>query len=227
VRVTAYRATDDGGGVVGIQLARELVDGKRPSAIEVALRLAGATSALNCAAALAGTIATLGRPIADEELKTTLVALGRVQPVEGRMVILRVGPIKAIDDSYNANPRSVKAALKTAREMASREGSRLVVALGDMLELGELSKDSHREMIGDVADANPAVFIAVGPCTGKELIASAGALSNACEVVIAADAAKAAQRLSEIAQAGDLVLIKGSRGMGMELLVRQLENSVE
>ena len=223
VRVVAYRPTNENGGVVGIQLAQKLLKGESSPGIEVALQLAGSTSALNCAAALAATIAALGRSISYDELKAMSAALGQVPPVEGRMVILRAGSIKVIDDSYNANPRSVRAALRTAREMANRGGSRLVVALGDMLELGDLSRESHHEMIADVADANPAVFIAVGPCTGVAAIESADMLSNTCEVVIAEDSSEAAMKVSEIARPGDLVLIKGSRGVGMEALVTRLK----
>jgi UDP-N-acetylmuramoyl-tripeptide--D-alanyl-D-alanine ligase len=223
VRVTARRASDNGGSLVGIGLAPKLFEGGRSTGVEISLRLAGTTSALNCAAALAGAIAALGRPITPQELSLLSMALGAVGPAEGRMMIRRGGQITLIDDTYNANPRSVRAALKSAREIADRERTRLVVALGDMLELGELSKQSHFDMMHDVAEANPAVFIAVGPCTSGAVRSSGGALREDCEVVMTADAADAAKRVSRIVRQGDLVLIKGSRGMQMEALVRQLE----
>jgi len=223
VRVTARRARNNGGSLVGIGLAPALFDGGRSTGIEISLRLAGTTSALNCAAAIAGAIAALGRPIRSDELTLLSTALGAVGPPEGRMMIRWGGAITLIDDTYNANPRSVRAALKSAREIADRERTRLIVALGDMLELGQLSKQSHLDMMRDVADANPAVFLAVGPCTAEAVMSSGGTLRGDCEVVMAADALEAAKRVSRIVRQGDLVLIKGSRGMQMEALVRQLE----
>ncbi len=73
-----------------------------------------------------------------------------------------LGGLLVIDDTYNANPRSVRAALDAAHESARAPGARLVVALGDMLELGALAPAMHAEVVADVMRLGPAAFIAVG-----------------------------------------------------------------
>ena len=86
-----------------------------------------------------------------------------VQPVAGRLASTSINGIFVIDDTYNSNPRSIRAALAAAREVADGLGARLVIAMGDMLELGDQSAAAHQEAIRDVMRSHPAAFVAVGP----------------------------------------------------------------
>ncbi len=84
-------------------------------------------------------------------------------PVAGRLASTSINGIFVIDDTYNSNPRSIRAALAAAREVADGLSARLVIAMGDMLELGDQSAAAHQEAIRDVMRARPAAFVAVGP----------------------------------------------------------------
>ena len=109
-----------------------------------------------------------------DELAAVARALESVAPVAGRLQMRALGGLLVIDDTYNANPRSVRAALDAAHESAQAPGARLVVALGDMLELGALAPAMHAEVVADVMRLAPAAFIAVGP----EMSAAAAAAGD-------------------------------------------------
>ena len=98
-----------------------------------------------------------------DELAAVARALESVAPVAGRLQMRALGGLLVIDDTYNANPRSVRAALDAAHESAAAPGARLVVALGDMLELGAFAPAMHSEVAADVMHLAPAAFVAVGP----------------------------------------------------------------
>jgi UDP-N-acetylmuramoyl-tripeptide--D-alanyl-D-alanine ligase len=102
------------------------------------------------------------RPLRREELASMARALESVEPVAGRLSTREVADVVVIDDTYNANPRSVRAAVAAARETADGLGARLVVAMGDMLELGALSTAMHAEVVREIFRARPAACIAVG-----------------------------------------------------------------
>ena len=77
------------------------------------------------------------RPLEARELAAIADGLASVRPVAGRLANRSMNGIFVIDDTYNSNPRSIRAALAAAREAADGLGARLVIAMGDMLELGE------------------------------------------------------------------------------------------
>jgi UDP-N-acetylmuramoyl-tripeptide--D-alanyl-D-alanine ligase len=125
--------------------------------------------------------------------------------------------ITLIDDCYNANPMSVRAALEDLAATAEREHhSRRVAVLGDMLELGPTERALHAE-IGTHAQAS-----------GVELLVTVGPRAQAIseqfqgEVHSADDAGQAAELLPGLLRSGDLVLVKGSRAVGLELVCRAL-----
>ena len=89
-------------------------------------------------------------PLESRELTAIADALASVQPVAGRLASTSINGIFVIDDTYNSNPRSIRAALAAAREVADGLGARLVIAMGDMLELGDQSAAAHQEAIRDV-----------------------------------------------------------------------------
>ncbi|MGI8864282.1 MAG: UDP-N-acetylmuramoyl-tripeptide--D-alanyl-D-alanine ligase [Solirubrobacteraceae bacterium] len=126
-----------------------------------------------------------------------------------------------IDDCYNANPMSMRAALNDLKATAARaQDGRRVAVLGDMLELGPDERAFHVE-IGEHADAVEVdVLITVGP-----LAAAMGDRYHG-EVHTVSDAAEAAVMLPVLLQSGDVVLVKGSRGVGLELVCEALTSSV-
>lgn len=131
-----------------------------------------------------------------------------------RLHVEQVGPITLIDDCYNANPVSVKAALN---ELAERTGLRRVTVLGEMQELGNHSPRLHRE-VGTVMKQHGIDFvIGVGDATRLTLAAS-----GAPETLHLPDTDTALARLPQLLRAGDVVLVKGSRTWRLERLVRAI-----
>ncbi len=117
------------------------------------------------------------------------------------------GEIVLIDDCYNANPMSMRAAIDEL--IASAQGRRVAV-LGDMLELGHEGPELHREIGAYAAARGVELLVTVGPLAAQMGDAFGG------ERRAAPDAQGAAELLAELLLAGDTVLVKGSRGVGLE-----------
>lgn len=132
---------------------------------------------------------------------------------KARLQIRDIHGVHFIDDSYNANPDSMKAALRTLMELDT-DGKRIAV-LGQMLELGSESERGHREVGETAATLGIDHLISIGNDTIAVAAEEAG-LENAA---IAQDATDAAEILNEIVEPGDLVLIKGSRSARTELVL--------
>jgi len=136
---------------------------------------------------------------------------------KARLQIREIDGIQFIDDSYNANPDSMKAALRTLVELDA-DGRRIAV-LGEMGELGAESERGHREVGEAAAELRIDELIAVGAAGAG--IASA-AQSAGLENSVAVDSAdEAAERLGKSAAPGDLILVKGSRSARMERVLEQ------
>lgn len=176
---------------------------------------------MNVAAAVLAAIALLGRAPDAGEIAALETAIAGVEAVPGRLRPLEIGGVFVIDDSYNSNPRSARAALAAAREVADRRGARLVVALGDMLELGPLAASEHLALLRDADRCDAAELLLVGP----ELIRAAEAMGASFNTLYRAfsSSADAATKVNEAAGDGDVLLVKGSRGMRMERLIEALE----
>lgn len=160
-------------------------------------------------------------PLESRELDSIAAAIASLQPVAGRLASASIGGIFVIDDTYNSNPRSIRAALAAAREIADGLGARLVIAMGDMLELGNESAAAHREAIRDVMRARPAAFVAVGP----EMNSASAIVSrdlNAIGILTAPDSIAAAKIVGGLIRPGDVLLVKGSRGIAMERIIERL-----
>lgn len=130
-------------------------------------------------------------------------------------------PLFVIDDTYNSNPASCRAAIETTVALA-QPGDRVVLVLGDMLELGDASAAAHREIGGELARRAPgATVIAVGP---ESLLIAAAGRRDGVTVHEATDAAAAARQLEDILADGrpSTVLAKGSRGIGLDRVVARL-----
>ena len=122
-----------------------------------------------------------------------------------------------IDDSYNANPDSMKAALRTLIELDA-EGKRIAV-LGEMGELGAESERGHREVGEEAATLGIDYLIAIG--TAGRLIAQAAGKCGLKQSSAVASTSAAAQLLVDIAEPGDLILVKGSRTARTEQVIEQ------
>jgi UDP-N-acetylmuramoyl-tripeptide--D-alanyl-D-alanine ligase len=132
------------------------------------------------------------------------------------------GGIKVIDGCYNANPMSMRAALADLADTAERDGAaRRVAVLGDMLELGPDARRYHEEL-GPLAErAGVDLLVTVGP------LAAAIGDQFPGETQSLADAAEAAAIVPELLQGGDVVLVKGSLGVGLKLVCDALAAGVE
>lgn len=157
-----------------------------------------------------GAAVALGVP-----LEEAAVALGTMEPPAHRMAVRRAGSLTIIDDSYNASPAAVRAALDSLRAV---EGRRIAV-LGDMRELGALSDDAHDEAGRDAARSADAL-VAVGELAVRMARAARGA--GMPEVHEAADAAEALILVRRLARPGDTVLVKGSRALALDGLADAL-----
>ncbi len=148
-------------------------------------------------------------------------ALGGLRPLEGRLC-LRYGRrgVQIIDDTYNAGPRSAAVALRVLQEFPVKSGRRIAV-LGDMLELGRVEEKAHREVVrGAVKIADRYLFVGKRMKKGVE---SAGAAKSMRSVTLVNNAGDAIEVLKHWRLGrGDVVLVKGSRGMQMEKVVASL-----
>jgi UDP-N-acetylmuramoyl-tripeptide--D-alanyl-D-alanine ligase len=222
VRLTHRAVTSQGRATIVIELAPAMTESGVAPRIEAQLNLAGAQSALNAAAAIAGVAAIWPQVLGAAELRAIEGALATVRAVPGRLSTLTIRGIFIIDDSYNSNPRSARAALEAASEAARDLGARLVVAMGDMLELGPLGPAAHVELIHAIARARPAAVVAVG----TQLAAacrSAGEPEIAARAELAADSDEAARIVGRVVRPGDVLLVKGSRGIRMERVIEALQ----
>jgi UDP-N-acetylmuramoyl-tripeptide--D-alanyl-D-alanine ligase len=129
----------------------------------------------------------------------------------GQRIELR-GDIVVVNDCYNANPMSMRAALD---DLAASASGRRVAVLGDMLELGPAEATFHAEVGAHARAAGVDVLVTVGP-------RAAHMAEGFGEVVALPDAAAAAHALRALLQPGDTVLVKASRGVGLEVVTRAL-----
>ncbi len=134
-------------------------------------------------------------------------------PYDKRFQLEQSAGVTLIDDSYNANPASMAAALATLREV--REDGRSAAVLGDMLELGAGSEAAHREL-GRLAAGCVERLHLMGDMAGEVAAGAREAGLAEGSVLVARDHEEAARQLLEWLKAGDCVLFKGSRGMRME-----------
>ena len=138
----------------------------------------------------------------------------RFSSMRGERVAVGLGAV-VINDCYNANPLSMRAALD---DLASHhaEGRRVAV-LGDMLELGPAEREHHREIGAYAASAGVELLVTVGPRAAMMLNAFDG------EGYAVGTAQEAAALAGDLLGPGDVLLVKGSRGVGLEVVARALE----
>lgn len=137
-----------------------------------------------------------------------------------RMQELTLDGVRIIDDTYNSNPVSLKMALDFLSQLEC-DGKRIAV-IGDMLELGQQSDELHREAGSFIASRRISTLVTVGDKASRIAEGALGDGFPSNTVFICRSNSEAAERLRKLMSSGDIVLIKGSRGMKMEEIVESL-----
>ena len=150
-------------------------------------------------------------------LETGIKGLAKAKVAAGRLENKTIKGVTYIDDSYNANPDSMEAALKTLRGMVGT-GHRIAV-LGKMGELGEHAAEGY-ERTGKAAAKWADILITVGSEAAQ--IADSARAGSLTRIHETADTEAAARMLSQLTKEGDIVLIKGSRSARMETIIQNL-----
>lgn len=146
--------------------------------------------------------------------------LSRVRPVAMRSHVYSRRGLTIIQDCYNANPDSMKAAVTLLKNLG--EHTRTIAVLADMLELGEDARTLHREVGAHIADSRISFLIACG-ALGKDVARGAAARGMSRSRIIETQRVReAASVLRALAEPGDVVLLKASRGMKMETVLDAL-----
>jgi UDP-N-acetylmuramoyl-tripeptide--D-alanyl-D-alanine ligase len=205
-------STDGESSVIGVDVLGETVKLRvdavgRHWAINVTLALLAATatglSARAAAEALDGYAPPSGRGVAEA------------------LYLAGVGELTLVDDSYNANPASMRAAI----DGLSRRAGRRLVLLGEMLELGPDGPQMHADLAPVLVDAGVAAAIVSGP--GMAPLAEALARGGVVDVVHVDGPAAASEALHARLRAGDVLLIKGSNGSGMHKVAARLREATK
>jgi UDP-N-acetylmuramoyl-tripeptide--D-alanyl-D-alanine ligase len=178
--------------------------------VDVFVPMLGRHSAVNALAAIA-----VGRQLG-LEIQDIVDGLAKATGPEMRLQLQRVGGVTVVNDAYNANPASVRAALGTLKEL---DATRRIAVLGDMRELGDGGPEMHRQIGIYAGECGLSALLCVGELSKYTANGAREAGVNAEHF---SDAASAGARLRELVTDGDLVLIKASRAMKLEESLKSL-----
>ena len=158
----------------------------------------------------------------DVPLSDIVARAAELKPLPRRGEITKAGGVTIVDDSYNSNPRALSKVLSTV----AGEGrfARRVALIGEMLELGDASDALHRAAGEEAAKSGLAALVAVGGASARALADGAvqGGM-NPSAVHYLRDSALAADLAVTLIKPGDLVIVKGSRGIRMDVVVDRLK----
>jgi len=178
--------------------------------VEVSLPCIGRHNVLN---ALSAFCIGINSGISEEEI---INALKKYKPDELRQNIVKKGEQTVIIDCYNASPDSMKASLSVLLQVKAENNGRKVAVLGDMLELGEMSRQLH-ENVGKFTEmADVDMLFTYGY---DSVYIAEKAKESGVSVMHTDDKAKLVNELKTYLKAGDVVLFKGSRGMRLEEVI--------
>ncbi|MDH3472749.1 MAG: UDP-N-acetylmuramoylalanyl-D-glutamyl-2,6-diaminopimelate--D-alanyl-D-alanine ligase [Rhodospirillales bacterium] len=197
----------------GHSTVRALING---TLLDFCIGLPGAHWVMNSLAVLA-TIHAAGA-----DIRAAVAELATLKPLKGRgmrqVLPLPGGSFELIDDSYNANPASMRAAFAVLQQTTLGPGGRRVAVLGDMLELGSGSETLHAKLAEPIEAAGIDLVYTCGP----HMAALHDALPKGRRGGHAADAQKLAPLVAAGLRPGDTVLVKGSQGSRMALVIEAL-----
>lgn len=166
-------------------------------------------------------LATAAALLEKVPLEKIAEGLGRFRPYAGRFRLETAGHLVLIDDSYNANPASCAAALSALSEL--KEDRQVFVVLGDMLELGSDEIELHRQLGCQAARVADRLYL-LGGLTAYSAEAAIGSGMSATAVMHNPERTDIVQDILARAAKGDLVLVKGSRGMKMETIAEGIRS---
>jgi UDP-N-acetylmuramoyl-tripeptide--D-alanyl-D-alanine ligase len=191
------------------------------SETDVQLQLTGRHQVANAVAAAAAAVA-LG-----VELDAVAAALTAAGPRSRWRMELhdRSDGVTVINDSYNANPESMRAALSTLAELG-RAGRHTWAVLGDMLELGETAAEEHAAIGRFAAQSGVEHLVAVGEFAVQITSAAVAAGLPSRRAVSVTDKADAAALVSRDVERGDVVLVKASRGLALDTVADEILSAV-
>ena len=149
----------------------------------------------------------------------------KLAPAPMRGEIVNKGGVKIINDSYNANPESFKAGLEAFKSTPA--GGRRVLILGDMLELGQRSEKFHRELGNSLAKYEFSFAIVVGDWCRAVLEGARQAGVSVNKLRSFKNADEAGFGISELIKSGDVVYVKGSRGVHLEKIIDKIGSGGE
>lgn len=195
---------------LGAAGSRVFVERPGQPSLVATLPIPGDAAAVDLVAAIAAAEAAAGRTVDVE------AALAGLAPIEGRMRVRRAGDVQVIDDAYNANPASMRAALDALAEM---DGGRRVAVLGEMKELGPVAEREHEALGEAVIRAGVKLLVS---CGGLADAIARSAAAGGVEVILASSAEEAARTTAERVLPRDVVLVKASRSIGAERVVEAL-----
>lgn len=173
----------------------------------------GEHQALNAAAAA---VAATALGISPQEI---CQAIRQVPSIEMRMETYQISGISWINDAYNANPDSMKAGLQVLHETYPSKDQSLIIALGDMLELGDSCQKAHHQVLEFAKNLFPKAHLFA---IGEHFMAQS---SHFPQVSFFAHTQDAQSQLTSYLQPGSVVYLKGSRIMGLEQLIPGIKNS--
>lgn len=149
-------------------------------------------------------------------LRSFVPPVGRMRLVEG------IKGTQIIDDTYNASPRSTLAALEVLAKIPLQKPHRRYAILGDMLELGSVSVNSHKAVGKKVFELGVDVLIAVGERARDIARGAQAAGMNVDRVFMFPNANEAKMFVQRRIKKGDLILVKGSQGLRLEYIVKEI-----
>ena len=156
-------------------------------------------------------------------LRQIAEGLSSISLTKGRLACREEHGYTIIDDTYNANPESMRAALRTVAEM--RGHKRHIAVLGKMGELGEAGEAAHADVGWFAASQGYAAVIVVGEeC--PETLALCHAAAESVPALLVSTPAEAAATLRQLAEPGDALLFKGSRSAGIERVIAEFTTSL-
>ncbi len=184
---------------------------------QVQLQLTGRHQVANAVAAAAAALAV------GVELDPVAAALAAAGPRSRWRMELhdRSDGVTVINDSYNANPDSMRAALTTLAELG-RAGRHTWAVLGDMLELGETAADEHAAIGRFAAQTGVEHLVAIGEFAVRITSAAVAAGLPSARAVSVTDKADAVAAVTSDLEPGDVVLVKASRGLALDTVAEEI-----